>query len=103
MPLSAGDRLGAYEIISELGAGGSGEVWKARDTRLDRIVALKVSKQEFSERFEREARAVAALNHPHICQIYDIGPNYLVMEYVDGTPIQGPLSLPRPPNIPTRF
>ena len=93
MPLSAGDRLGAYEIISQLGAGGTGEVWKARDTRLDRIVALKVSKQEFSERFEREARAVAALNHPHICQIYDIGPNYLVMEYVDGTPLQGPLPL----------
>ena len=93
MPLSAGDRLGAYEIISQLGAGGTGEVWKARDTRLDRIVALKVSKQEFSERFEREARAVAALNHPHICQIYDIGPNYLVMEYVEGTPLHGPLPL----------
>jgi eukaryotic-like serine/threonine-protein kinase len=93
MPLSAGDRLGAYEIISQLGAGGTGEVWKARDTRLDRIVALKVSKQEFGERFEREARAVAALNHPHIAQIYDIGPNYLVMEYVDGTPLQGPLPL----------
>jgi eukaryotic-like serine/threonine-protein kinase len=93
MPLSPGDRLGAYEIISQLGAGGTGEVWKARDTRLDRIVALKVSKQEFSERFEREARAVAALNHPHICQIYDVGPNYLVMEYVDGAPIEGPLPL----------
>jgi len=93
MPLSAGDRLGAYEIISQLGAGGTGEVWKARDTRLDRIVALKVSKQEFSQRFEREARAVASLNHPNICQIYDIGPNYLVMEYVEGTPLHGPLSL----------
>src|ERR1700678_1702160 len=93
MALSAGDRLGAYEIISQLGAGGTGEVWKARDTRLDRIVALKVSHQEFSERFEREARAVAALNHPHICQIYDIGPNYLVMEYVDGSPLHGPLPL----------
>jgi eukaryotic-like serine/threonine-protein kinase len=93
MALSAGDRLGAYEIISQLGAGGAGEVWKARDTRLDRIVALKVSNQEFSERFEREARAVAALNHPHICQIYDIGPNYLVMEFVDGTPLHGPLPL----------
>jgi tRNA A-37 threonylcarbamoyl transferase component Bud32 len=93
MALSAGDRLGAYEIISELGAGGTGEVWKARDTRLDRIVALKISTKEFSERFEREARAVAALNHPHICQIYDIGPNYLVMEYVDGVPLHGPLPL----------
>ena len=93
MPLSAGDRLGAYEILSLLGSGGTGEVWKARDTRLDRIVAIKTSKQEFSERFEREARAVAALNHPHICQIYDVGPNYLVMEYVEGEPLQGPLSL----------
>jgi eukaryotic-like serine/threonine-protein kinase len=93
MALSAGDRLGAYEIISQLGAGGTGDVWKARDIRLDRIVALKISKNEFSERFEREARAVAALNHPHICQIYDIGPNYLVMEYVDGLPLHGPLPL----------
>jgi eukaryotic-like serine/threonine-protein kinase len=93
MPLSAGDKLGAYEIISRLGAGGTGEVWKARDTRLGRIVALKISKHEFDERFEREARAVASLNHPHICQLYDVGPNYLVMEYVEGTPIQGPLAL----------
>ena len=56
-----------------------GEVWKARDSRLDRIIALKISRDEFSERFEREARAIAALNHPHICQLYDMGPNYLVM------------------------
>ena len=61
-----------------------GPVWKARDPRLDRAVALKVSRSDFTERFEREARAVAALNHPHICQLYDIGPNYLVMEFVDG-------------------
>src|SRR6476661_10012746 len=70
-----------------------GAVWKARDTRLDRTVAIKVSKAEFSERFEREAHAVAALNHPHICQLYDVGPNYLVMEYVEGTPLKGPLPL----------
>ncbi len=70
-----------------------GEVWKARDPRLDRIVVLKFSKEEFSERFEREARAVAALNHPHICQIYDVGPNYLVMEYVEGAPLSGPIPL----------
>lgn len=70
-----------------------GEVWKARDPRLNRIVVLKFSKEEFSERFEREARAVAALNHPHICQIYDVGPNYLVMEYVEGTPLNGPIPL----------
>jgi serine/threonine protein kinase len=63
MPLSTGDRLGPYEIIAPIGAGGMGEVYRARDTRLDRIVALKIAKSEFSERFEREARAVAALNH----------------------------------------
>jgi serine/threonine protein kinase len=69
MTLAAGTRLGPYEILAPVGAGGMGEVWKARDTRLDRIVAIKVSKIEFSERFEREARAVAALNHPNICQL----------------------------------
>ena len=85
--------LGPYEILAPIGAGGMGEVWKARDTRLDRIVALKVSKTEFSERFEREAHAIAALNHPNICQLYDVGPNYLVMEYIEGTPLKGPLPL----------
>ena len=84
MPLSAGTRLGPYEILAPLGAGGMGEVWKATDTRLDRIVAIKTSKRKFSERFEREARAVAALNHPNISQLYDVGPNYLVMEFVEG-------------------
>src|SRR5712671_3122791 len=93
MPLSVGDRLGPYEILSPIGAGGMGEVYKARDTRLDRVVAVKTSKEQFSERFEREARAVAALNHPHICQLYDVGPNYLVMEYVEGEPLKGPLPL----------
>lgn len=84
MPLSVGDKLGPYEILAPIGAGGMGEVWKARDTRLDRIVAIKTSSEKFSERFEREARAIAALNHPNICQIYDVGPDYLVMEYIDG-------------------
>ena len=83
-----GMRLGPYEIESRLGAGGMGEVWKARDTRLGRSVAVKVSKTEFSERFEREARAVAALNHPNIATLYDIGPNYFVMEFVDGKALQ---------------
>ncbi len=93
MPLSVGDKLGPYEILAPIGVGGMGEVYKSRDTRLDRIVAIKVSKTEFSERFEREARSVAALNHPNICQLYDVGPNYLVMEYIEGTPLKGPLPL----------
>ncbi len=86
--LAPGSRLGPYELENRLGAGGMGEVWKARDTRLGRLVAVKVSKTGFSQRFEREARAVAALNHPHICTLYDVGPNYFVMEYVDGKPLQ---------------
>src|SRR5579871_1946482 len=93
MPLTPGTRLGPFEILAPLGAGGMGEVYKARDTRLDRIVAVKVASQQFSERFEREARAVAALNHSNICTLYDVGPNYLVMEYIEGTPLQGPLPL----------
>jgi len=70
-----------------------GDVYRARDSRLDRIVAVKVSKENFSERVEREARAAAALNHHHICTLYDVGPNFLVMEYVEGTPLAGPLPL----------
>jgi serine/threonine protein kinase len=93
MPLSPGDKLGPYEILAPIGAGGMGEVYKARDTRLDRIVAIKVSKTEFSERFEREARAVAALNHSNICTLHDVGPNYLVMEYIEGQQLKGPLPL----------
>jgi len=93
--LAAGSRLGPYELIAPIGAGGMGEVWKARDTRLDRIVAIKFSRTEFSSRFEREARAVAALNHPHICQLYDVGPNYLVMEYVEGAELRGPMPVAR--------
>src|ERR1700675_1665486 len=91
MPLSAGDKLGPYEILTSVGAGGMGEVYRARDARLNRDVAIKVSGARCSERFESEAKAIAALNHPNICQIYDVGPNYLVMEYVDGTPLKGPL------------
>src|SRR6202162_5502731 len=68
-----------------------GEIYKARHTRLDRIVALKVSAAQFSERFEREAKAIAALNHANICTLHDVGPNYLVMEYIEGTPLKGPL------------
>jgi serine/threonine-protein kinase len=84
MSLSAGARLGPYEILSPLGAGGMGEVYRARDPRMGREVAIKVSAERFSDRFEREVRAVAALNHPNICHVYDVGPNYLVMELIEG-------------------
>ena len=94
MPLTPGTRLGPYEILSPLGAGGMGEVYKARDTRLDRTVAIKVlpahvaSDPDLRQRFDREARAVAALNHPHICTLHDIGSqdgiDFLVMEYLEG-------------------
>src|SRR5678816_1468475 len=91
--VQTGSRLGPYEVLAQVGAGGMGEVWKARDTRLDRIVAIKVAQETFSERFEREARTVAALNHPHICALYDVGPDYLVMEYIEGRPLTGPMPL----------
>jgi serine/threonine protein kinase/Tfp pilus assembly protein PilF len=97
MPLSAGDKLGPYEILASIGAGGMGQVYRAQDSRLNRDVAIKVSGEQFSERFESEAKAIAALNHPNICQIYDVGPNYLIMEYVDGLPIvdcEQPQALP---------
>ena len=84
-------QLGPYQIVGVIGAGGMGTVYQARDTRLNRMVAIKVSEARFSARFEREARAVAALNHPHICTLYDVGPNYLVMEYVEGRPLHGPM------------
>jgi Tol biopolymer transport system component/predicted Ser/Thr protein kinase len=93
MALSLGDKLGPYEIQSLLGKGGMGEVYKAHDTRLQRDVAIKTSAKQFSERFEREARAIAALNHPNICTLYDVGPNYLVMEYVEGEMLKGPIPL----------
>ena len=84
MPLELGSRVGPYEITAEIGAGGMGVVYRAHDSRLGRDVAIKVSAERFTERFEREARAVAALNHPNICTLHDIGPDYLVMELVEG-------------------
>src|SRR3979411_1780661 len=94
MAILPGTRLGPYEILSAIGAGGMGEVYRARDTRLDRIVAIKVlpthlaDRSELRERFEREARTIASLNHPHICTLFDIGQqdgiDYLVMEYLEG-------------------
>ena len=91
MLLTAGERLGPYEILIPLGAGGMGEVYRARDTRLGRDVAIKISAERFSERFELEARVIASLNHPKICHLYDIGPNYLVMEYIEGELLKGPI------------
>jgi eukaryotic-like serine/threonine-protein kinase len=85
--LAVGARLGPYRIESMLGHGGMGEVYRAVDTRLDRAVAVKIVQKRFIERFGREARAISSLNHPHICTLYDVGPNYLVMELVDGETI----------------
>src|SRR5438876_7691259 len=88
--IAAVTRLGPYEVIAPLGAGGMGEVFKARDTRLDRSVAIKILPAEFAEnahlklRFEREAKTISQLNHPHICALYDVGDNYLVMELLEG-------------------
>jgi eukaryotic-like serine/threonine-protein kinase len=94
MALTSGTKLGPYEIQSVLGAGGMGEVYRARDTRLERTVAIKIlpahlsSNGELTARFEREARTVSSLNHPNICHLYDIGAQdgsaYLVMEYLEG-------------------
>src|ERR1700737_3284257 len=104
MVISAGTRLGPYEIVAPIGAGGMGEVWQARDTRLDRSVAIKILSAEFAQnaqfklRFEREAKAISHLNHPHICTLYDVGDNYLVMELLEGESLadrltKGPLPL----------
>jgi eukaryotic-like serine/threonine-protein kinase len=92
MSLSPGDKLGPYEILALIGKGGMGEVYRAHDDRLRRDVAIKVSNAEFSERFTREARTVASLNHTNIAHLYDVGPNYLVMELVEGEDLKGPLS-----------
>jgi Tol biopolymer transport system component/predicted Ser/Thr protein kinase len=91
--VTPGAQIGPYKIEASLGEGGMGEVYRAVDTRLKRTVAIKVAKEKFSDRFEREARAIAALNHPNICTLYDVGPNYLVMELIEGRPLKGPLPL----------
>jgi serine/threonine protein kinase len=89
MPLSAGEKLGPYEIRTPIGAAGMGEVYRARDTRLRRHIAIKVSAERFSEHFEKEARAIACLNHPNVCTLHDLGPNDLVMELVGGQTLAG--------------
>src|SRR5438552_10275336 len=98
MSLQAGTRLGAYEVIAAIGAGGMGGVYKARDTRLDRVVALKILPEtlaadpQFRERFDREAHAISQLTHPHICTLYDVGQQlgtaYLVMEHLEGETLE---------------
>ena len=99
MPLAAGEKLASYEIISLIGAGGMGEVYRARDPRVGRDVAIKISAERFSERFEREARAIASLNHPNICTLFDVGSNYLVIretavERAPGSQAPGPQGFP---------
>src|ERR1051326_7796756 len=93
MALVAGTQLGPYEILAPIGAGGMGEVFRARDLRVNREVAIKSATSQFTDRFNTEARAVAALNHTNICHLYDVGPDYLVMEYIEGKPLTGPQPL----------
>ncbi len=111
MPLTAGSRLGPYEILAPLGAGGMGEVYRARDTRLERTVAIKVLPSHLSEnaelrqRFEREAKTISQLSHPHICALYDVGREgdikYLIMEYLEGQTLAECLTkATRPPQRP---
>src|SRR5690242_5578796 len=110
MTLAAGKRLGSYEILALIGVGGMGEVYKARDTRLDRTVAIKIlpdhvaSDADFQQRFAREARTISSLNHPHICTLYDVGNesgvDFLVMELLEGETLaqrlaKGPLPFPQ--------
>src|SRR6266568_2841312 len=102
--LTSGVRLGPYEIVAPIGSGGMGEVYRARDTRLDRSVAIKILPAEFAQdvqlktRFEREAKTISQLSHPHICALYDVGDNYLVMELLEGESLadrvaRGPLPI----------
>jgi serine/threonine protein kinase len=99
MTLSAGDRMGPYQIVERIGAGGMGEVYRAVDSRMGRDVAMKVSAEQFSDRFSREVRAVASLNHPNVCTLHDVGENCLVMELIEGSTLaeriaDGPIPLP---------
>lgn len=93
--IAPGDRIGPYEIIALEGSGGMGAVFRAKDTRLNRTVAIKVMRGPHTERFEREARAISALNHPNICSLFDVGTHegtaYLVLEFIEGKPLRGPM------------
>lgn len=114
MPIEAGTQLGPYTIVSRIGAGGMGEVWRATDTRLDRSVAIKVlpealaQDEQFRARFEREARTISSLNHPHICTLYDVGhengAHFLVMELIEGESLADRIEKgPLPPDQVIRF
>ena len=94
MAWAAGNRLGPYVILAPLGSGAMGDTYEAHDTLLDRNVQIQISPEPFSEDFNRAARAAAALDHPHICKLSDVGPNYLVTEPLEGVTLKGPLSLP---------
>jgi len=91
MIFAPGTKLDPFEILAPIGSGGMGEVWKARDTRLGSIVAIKKVKEQHNERFKQEARSIAALNYPYICQLFDVGPDYLFLEYVEGKSLPCPL------------
>src|SRR5256712_8851733 len=104
MPLAPGTLLGPYEIVAPIGSGGMGEVYRARDTRLDRNVAVKILPAEFAQnaqlklRFQREAKTISQLSHPHICTLFDVGENYIVMELLEGETLadrlmRGPLPI----------
>jgi serine/threonine protein kinase len=93
VPFAPGDKVGSYKIVAPLGAGGMGEVYKARDTKLNRFIAIKTSREQFHDRFKREALAIGALNHPNICTLYHVESNYLAMEFVEGAELNGPLPL----------
>ncbi len=102
--IAAGAQFGPYRIEAQIGAGGMGTVYRAMDTRLGRVVAIKFGAERYNERFQREARAISTLNHPHVCTLYDVGPNYLVMELIEGSTLaaeikKGPLA----PEIATRY
>ena len=95
--LASGAQLGPYRIEAQIGAGGMGTVYRAIDTRLGRVVAIKTASERYSERFQLEARAISTLNHPHVCTLYDVGPNYLVMEFIEGSTLADEIERPAGP------
>src|SRR5262245_49739765 len=92
MRLASGTQLGPYEVLALIGAGGSGEVWTARDNRISSIVAIKQLRGAHTARFSIDAPAITSLVHKHICQVFDVGPDYVVMEYVEGSTLRGPMA-----------